>query len=93
MIVQKLRDIETNYLLDRADDVFNILKRQKLGYSLLNSFNCPSEIIESILLENVVNANLSLQPSENIRVPFWTTKTDFSKFIFKIQNHGSSNFS
>jgi len=93
MRVQELVNIKNAYVSAKADKYLSALKRQSLGYRIDAAYSEKTNIINSIVLEALVEANETLYMSDTVRIPAWTTKQSFDNFISKINNYATGNIS
>jgi hypothetical protein len=89
MIVKQLLKVKQNLIGIEAERFSTMLKRQKLGYRIDQYCN-KTAVIDSILIDAIVEANKPLALTDKARVPAWSTKDQFNKFISKITYYDSN---
>lgn len=64
--------------------VLKKLQKRKLGFTFDETFNEQPQIVQSIVLDALLEANESLLATDTIRIPAWISEEHFKQFISKI---------
>ena len=79
--LRTLKDLFTDRL---SSEHLTQLRKRKLGFTFEQAFTQHTQIIQSIVLDALLETNEPLLASDPIRLPIWLSESDFKVFIAKI---------
>lgn len=92
LTVREFRELVAKYNNFVAESNIKAIKKQRLGFSFKECFSKKSDIIASLLVSSILEANEPLLESSYVRLPEWMGKTSFDLLIAKMSLHAGYNF-
>jgi hypothetical protein len=90
MIVQQLYQLRDLYDDQLAMDHSRMLFNRKIGFTFDQVYNKKPQILDSIILEALAEANQNLSQTAAVRIPTWISKADYLAFLSKISDQCGS---